>query len=189
MTTIFALWMLFQQVYSQSDFVQISGTSVQARYDAAIAQARRGSDETFWIAYRFPVRPGIRVTTMDNNVMISSRTTSDGIEWIPTDGTPERVGVFLLVGKSDGVLQKTRLINLNDNFRIHDRKVYWLGEPNAEESLTLLERLIRNSPQATAASLARDMTLHDSPNVADHLLRLARATDLSTPVRANLVTL
>jgi hypothetical protein len=182
------LSLLVAQVYSPGDFVQVPGASLGARYDAAIAQGRRGSDDNFWIAYQFPVRPGIRINTLDNNVMIASATTSDGIEWIPDDTMPQRVAMFFLVGKNDGILQKTRLINLKDNFRIHDRKVFWLGEPNAEDSLAVLERLITDSPQNLSSPLAHYMTLHDSPNVADHLLQIARSSTLPSQVRANAVT-
>ena len=94
--------LFFQQVYSQSDFVQVPGASLSARYDSAMAQGKRGSDETFWIAYRFPVRPGVRITTWgDNNITITS-TNTDGIEWIPDQPDNQKIGVFMLVGKSDG---------------------------------------------------------------------------------------
>ena len=72
---------LFQQVYAPADFTQVSGASVKAKYDAAVEQGRRGSDDTFWVAWRFAVRPGIRINTLGNNVMISSTTTSDGGPW------------------------------------------------------------------------------------------------------------
>jgi hypothetical protein len=187
-SVVFGLaFVLLQQVYSPADFVQVPGASLTARFDVAIAEGRRGSDENFWIAYRFPVRAGIRINTLDNNVMISSKTTSDGIEWISDDATPQRVAVLLLVNKTDGVIQKTRLLNLNDNFRIHDRKVYWLGEPVAEESLALLSRLMTASPQNLSSSLAHYMTLHDSANVADHLLQIARSTTIPTTVRASAI--
>ena len=174
-----------------SDLLVLLGgdlASLKARYDGALAQGQRGSDDTFWIAYQFPLRPGLRINTWDNNVSISSTTSSDGIEWIPDDSTPQRVAMFFLFGKGDGELQKTRLINLSRNFRVHDRRVYWLGEPNAEESLILLARLMTDSPRRLSSSLAHYMTLHDSPNVADHLLQIARATSNPTEVRTSAIT-
>jgi hypothetical protein len=179
---------LFQQVYSPANFTQVPGSSLKARYDSAVAQGQRGSDETFWVAYRFPVRPGLRINTLDNNVMISSATSSDGIEWVSDDTTPQRVAMFFLIAKRDGVLQKTRLINLNDNFRIHDRKVFWLGEPNADESLDVLSRLMTGSPQGVGSSLAHYMTLHDSPNATDYLIKIARSTTVPTEVRTSAIT-
>jgi len=188
-TIVLALTLLlFQQVYSPTDFVQINGSSLSAKYDAAVAEGRRGSDDTFWIAYRFPVRAGIRINTMDSNVMISSTTTSDGIEWIPDVTTPQRVAMFFLVGKTDGVLQKTRLINLAENFRIHDRKVFWLGEPAADDSVNLLAKMITTSQARLSSSLAHYMTLHDSPSVADHLLQIARNTGYPNEVRSSAIS-
>src|SRR3954462_5012772 len=94
--TVLAL-LLAQQVYSPSDFTQVAGTSLRARYDAAIAQGRRGSDESFWVAYQFPVRPGIRVMTWgDSNMTIASTTSADGIEWVPDSPDIQRVGIFML---------------------------------------------------------------------------------------------
>lgn len=187
-STILTL-LLLQQVYAPSEFTQAPGASLQARYDAAIAQGRRGSEDTFWVAYRFPVKPGVRIQTWDNNVniSISSSTTSDGIEWIPNDAEIQRVGIFLLLTKSDGAIQRPRLINLNQNFRVHDRKVYWLGEPNAEESLTLLSKFVTDPQQKSVSSFANYMTLHDSPNVAPRLLQIARDMSFSPQVRATAI--
>jgi HEAT repeat protein len=84
------------------------------------------------------------------------------------------------------VLQRTRLINLDQNFRVHDRKVYWLGDSNADESVTLLMALIKESPKSSS-SLAHYMTLHDSPAVADRLLELARNETNTQEVRRSAI--
>src|SRR6266436_2872566 len=68
-----------QESYSPADFVQVAGNSLQARYDGALAEGRRGTTDTFWIAYQFPVRPGVRVNASDGNVNISRGRNSDGI--------------------------------------------------------------------------------------------------------------
>ena len=179
---------LLQQAYSPAEFTQVAGASLRARYDAALAQGQRGSDETFWIAYRFPVRPGIRIATWDGNTTITQTTSTDGIEWIPDSTEVQRVGVFLLTGKADGVVQRTRLINLNQNFRVHDRKVYWLGEPSADDSLSLLDRLIKDSPQKFASQFTHYMSLHDSTRVAEHLLELTKSPANSNEVRRAAIT-
>ncbi len=186
-TLVIGFLLMFQQIYSPADFTQVPGTSLQARYDAALAQGRRGSDDSFWIAYRFPVRPGVRISTWDGNINISSTTSSDGIEWLPDDPAAQRVGIFLLAGKTDGVIQKTRLINLSQNFRVHDRKVYWLGEPSAEDSLSVLAKLMVESPTKLSSSFANFMTLHDSSNVAERLLKIARTESNPADVRKNAI--
>jgi hypothetical protein len=178
------LLLLLQQVYSQADFVQVAGTSLRARYDAAVTQGQRGSDEAFWVAYRFPVRPNVRITTWgENNMTITTTTTSDGIEWIPDKPDTQRIAIFLLTGKADGLVQKTRLIDLAQNFRVHDRKVYWLGEPNADDSMALLDKLMTDQPPKFNSSFAHYMSLHDSPRVGDHLLQLAKSSTASNEVR------
>ncbi len=181
--------LLSQQVYAPTEFTQVTGASLQARFDSGVAQGMRGTDDTFWVAYRFPVRAGVRVQTWENstNISISSSTSSDGIEWIPNDNEIQRVGIFLLLSKSDGSVQRPRLINLNQNFRVHDRKVYWLGEPNAEESLTLLSKFVTDSRHQYASTFAHFMTLHDSANAAPLLLRIARDTTLNTNVRTAVI--
>src|ERR1700722_14490378 len=110
--SILAVMLLFQQTYAPADFTQISGATLKARWDSAVAQGRRGPDETFWIAYSVTVRPDLRISTLDGNVSVSSYRTTDGIEWIPERTDPQHVGLFMMVGKSDGIIQKTRLIDL-----------------------------------------------------------------------------
>jgi len=178
--------LILQQVYAPADFTQVAGSSLKARYDAGIAQGRAGTDETFWIAYRFPVRSGVRITTWDNGTNISSTVSSDGIEWVQEPGV-QRVAIFLLTGKMDRTIQRTRLINLDQNFRVHDRRVYWLGEPSADESLSLLTGLIKDSPQRLTSSLTNYMTLHSSPDVAARLLELARTATNPSEVRRNAI--
>jgi hypothetical protein len=178
---------LAQQVYTPADFTQVSGATLKARYDSAISQGRRGADETFWIAYQFPVKPAVRITTWDNNVSITTMTTSDGIEWVPDNPSIQKIAIFMLARKSDGAIEKTRLLDLNQNYRIHDRQVYWLGEPNPEESLTLLAQLATSSATAAPGPLIRDMSLHDGPTVGNHLLELARSTTLSDDVRRSAI--
>jgi len=177
MKSIALLAFLFvQQVYSPSEFTQVAGTNLRAKYDAAITQGRRGTDETFWVAYQFPVRPGLRIMTWgDGNMTVTNTTSSDGIEWIPDTPNDQRAAIFMLIRKSDGVVQKSRIISLNQNFRIHDRKVYWLGEANSEESLTLLSKLSTDNPQL-ASSFISHISYHGGATVGDHLLELARST-------------
>jgi hypothetical protein len=187
-TVAIGLVLLLQQVYAPADFTQVQGTSLKARYDAAVSQGSRGSDDSYWVAYRFPVRPGVRITTWENNISISYNRSTDGIEWLPDPADIQRIAIFALIGKDDGVIQKTRLINLAQNFRVHDRKVYWLGEPNAEESLAVLGTLALGSPQKFSSSLFHYMSLHDSPNVASRLLAVARDASQTMEIRTNALT-
>ena len=121
-----------QEVYSPADFVRVNAASLKAAYDNAVAQGRRGNTDMFWIAYQVPNR---------SNVWKSS---SDGIDTIQTN-YPERVALFLLVRRSDGAIDKLRVVNTTQDVRVHDRKVYWLGEPTGDESAALLLNIARTS--------------------------------------------
>jgi len=124
--------LLGQEVYSPSDFVRTSGDTAKARYDSAIALGRRDSSDTFWIAYQMPRRPNVHVSS------------SDGIEVVTTNSS-EPVGLFFLARKSDGAIDRIRVVNLSQDVRVHDRKVYWLGEPSSDESAALLLNVARTS--------------------------------------------
>jgi hypothetical protein len=174
-----------QAVYTPADFVRVAGGSLKARYDSAIAEGRRGNTDTFWIAYQFPLRPGVRIDTRYDGVNINRGRYSDGIEFVDSSQAPQRAGVFILMRKSDGGIEKTRVLNLDEDFRIHDRRVYWIAEPNAEESLALLASLAGIAPER-ASSLLMTIGLHPTPNATESLLRLAR-TSTSTEVKKQAV--
>jgi HEAT repeat protein len=124
-----------QAVYTPTDFIRPAGESLQVRYDNAVAEGRRGDLDTFWIAYQMPVKTGTRVSSID------------GIE--STSSTQlERVGMFILVRKADGGIDKLRIVNLTDDVRVHDRRVYWLGQPPGDENAGLLLKIAR-SPVST----------------------------------------
>ena len=126
------LTLLPQQVYSPAEFVHPSGATLQARFNNGVAEGRRGGTETFWVAYQMPLRSGVRVNSRD------------GIEWVQRNN-PERAGMFLLVRKSDGAIEKMRIVNLDQDIRVHDRNVYWLGEPSGDETAPLLLNIARTS--------------------------------------------
>jgi HEAT repeat protein len=54
--------------------------------------------------------------------------------------------------------------------------------------VNLLAKMITNPQTRVSSSLAHYMTLHDSPNVADHLLQIARNTSYPTEVRSSAIS-
>jgi hypothetical protein len=161
--------LLMQQVYTNSDFVRTQGSSLQARFDAAVEQGRRGSEDTFWVAYQFPVRDGIRVDARSGGLNVTRP--SDGIEWVPDDTAPQRVGLFLLVRKADGGVDHGRILDLGSNYRFHDRRVYWAGEGQPAESLDLLTRL-SGDPKTSTSILTVAISMHDTSRAIDKLVVL-----------------
>jgi hypothetical protein len=139
LSTTLALSLLTAQVVSTpADFIRPSGESFQARYDDAVAQGRHSiivpshGLDAFWIAYQMPVRTNTRVFSVDGIESVSST-------------QPERVAMFLLVRKADGGVDKLRIVNLTDDIRVHDRTVYWLGQPSGDENAALLLKIARSS--------------------------------------------
>jgi hypothetical protein len=132
-----ALWLLIfafgaQGVSTVSDFTNVTGDSLKARYDSAMSQGRRANADTFWIAYEPPARSNVRVNTVD------------GID-VVYQNNPERIALFMLIRKSDGSIDRLRTVNFSEDVRVHDRKVYWLGNPASDESASLLLNIARTS--------------------------------------------
>jgi HEAT repeat protein len=130
---VFATVGAYQQtVYTVDDFVAVNGDSLNMRYDNAVAQGRQGNTDSFWVAYEMSGRASERSNSVD------------GIDVVQKN-TPDRIGMFILVRKSDGAINKLRIVDLSGDVRVHDRKVYWLGKPNSDDSATLLLNIARTS--------------------------------------------
>jgi len=121
-----------QAVYTLDDFVAVNGDSLNMRYDTAVAQGRQGNADSFWVAYEISGRASLRSNSVD------------GIDVVQKN-TPDRIGMFILVRKSDGAIEKLRIVDLSGDVRVHDRKVYWLGKPNSDDSATLLLNIARTT--------------------------------------------
>src|SRR4029079_18047166 len=100
MNAVLLAILLLQQTYARADFVQVQGPNLQARFDAAVQQGKRAADDTFWGAYRFSVREGVRMDSRYGGINIMRPV--DGIEWVPDNPTPQRADLFFLMRKSDG---------------------------------------------------------------------------------------
>jgi HEAT repeat protein len=170
MSAILLTMLLLQQAYTRADFVQVQGANLQARFDAAIQQGKRASDETFWVAYRIGVGEGVRVDSRYGGINIMRPV--DGIELVPENPTPQRVDLFFLVRKSDGGVERVRLLDANGNYRFHDRRVYWAGDGNGGESLNLLTRLLENRDTSSASMLMTAISIHNAAESTPVLMKL-----------------
>jgi HEAT repeat protein len=90
-----------------------------------------------------------------------------------------------MIRKSDGGIDRTRMIDLNQNFRVHDREVYWLGTPDSNESVALLAALAGSAAPNAVSALLHAMTLHDGGSATQHLLDLVRSSSNSLELRKN----
>ena len=178
---IHALFLMNLQV-ATADFVQVAGPNLESRFDSAIARGRNAADETFWVAYQFPLEDGVRIGGRDGsfNIDRGSQTiyrSQDGIVWIPEAGEPtQRAGLFFLARKSDGAIRRVRVLDLEENYEIREREVYWLGLAGADESVDLLARVAAGGQNRNVSSLMMVMGLHDTERATDRLIEIARGS-------------
>ena len=167
---------------STGDFVQVAGANIESRFDNAVRQGRSGSDETFWVGYQFPLEEGVRIDSRNGNFNVDRGTTivrnsDDGIIWMPENGDPtQRAGVFFLTRKSDGAIRRTRVLDLDQNYEIRDRQVYWAGQAGADESVDLLARLVDEPRTRNTSSFMMLIGLHPTERATDKLIEIARGS-------------
>jgi len=167
---------------SKKNFITVEGNDLQARLDAAQAQARTVS--RYWAAYKFPVRPNVAVDAVSINSM--------GIETqvgIITGNVGEHetrsLGVFLLYEERE--LLRVEIYNLERERNYEGWPVYWLGEADASESLTLLGTLVRQTNNETiGGKIVEGIAVHENPRVEELLTELTRSSPL-VAVRAEAV--
>jgi hypothetical protein len=164
-----------QDTYTPADFINISAGSLRARFDDAVSQGRRGTSDTFWIAYQMP-------PSHSNNYI----SVSDGIE-VVRQSSSERLAMFLLTRKSDGGIDKLRPVHYGDDLRVHDRKVYWLGEPSGEESARLLLDIARNSASTQVKKDAVFWLAQEMSRQAGEELEKLATTDPEVEVQKQVV--
>lgn len=160
----------------------MDGDDLQARLDAAKSQA--GAASRYWVAYKFPVRPNVSVDSESmNSVEIGTHV---GII-LGNVGEHETrsLGVFLLYGARE--LIRVELYNLERDRNYEAWPVYWLGEVEASESLTLLGSLVRLTKiETVGGKLVDAIAVHESPQVEELLSELTRSSPLIA-VRATAV--
>ena len=167
---------------SKKNFINVAGDDLQSRLDAAQTQA--ASRQRYWAAYKFPVRPNVSVDAVSINSM--------GIEMqvgIITGNVGEHetrsLGVFFLYG--DRELLRVEIYNLERERNYEGWPVYWLGEVDASQSLTLLSSLVRSTKNETiGGKLVEGIAVHESPQVGELLTDLTRSSPLVS-VRAGAV--
>ncbi|HEX5709390.1 MAG TPA: hypothetical protein VFX96_18960 [Pyrinomonadaceae bacterium] len=175
------------------ELIEVGGWNLESRLDEAVRQGR-ATGGRFWVAYSFALRPGVRIENAEGveNPLVShgppTRAESDVGEATPAPArallmlayapeagagaTPARVEISELAERSPAEVAAA--------FAETFESVYWLGEAEAEESLTLLDYLIRavrdTSDDGAAARLTDAVAFHDaneSVRVAALLERLA----------------
>jgi HEAT repeats len=164
----------------KKSFISVEGDDLQVRLAAAQTQARAASRHRYWAAFKFPVRPNVSVDAVSINSM--------GIEMqvgIITGNVGEHetrsLGVFLFYSERETEPARVELYNLERERNYEDWPVYWLGEVEASESLTLLSSLVRRTKNETVGGkLIEAISVHESPQVEELLSELTRSSPLVT---------
>src|SRR5215213_441661 len=189
---------------AEQAFTPVQGATLQAKFDAAAAQAASARQARFWTAYSFDVRPGVAVdvdfVSDDGHFHIQgnwdwsgsgSSFSSDSVGNYPGLET-RSLGVFAL-RDSAGAIERVDVFNLARRHEYAGHPVYWAGRASNEESLNFLRGLAESQGSAysgrredVASGAVRALTLHDDRRVPETLQHVAR-TSTDEDVRAQAV--
>jgi len=162
-----------KRTYTKADFINIDGSSLNEKIERAFKQFKgSGQGETLWIAYHFPARDGMAYGPFTGMVYYDN-----GIKLERRDD-PAQAAVFLLTDAtgSNPKFKSVRTLNLSEPYVFEDRPIYWLGDIDAAQSLTLLEAEIRteNESKELAKGSLRAIAVHDNPRVITLLKDIAK---------------
>lgn len=186
----------------EQGFTPVQGATLQAKADAAAAQATAARQPRYWTAYSFDVRPGVAVDVdyVSDDGRFSIRGTwesgdsgtyfIDGVNASNYPGLETRsLGVFAL-RDSAGRVERIDIFNLARRHEYAGYPVYWMGRVTNEESLNFLRGVAEAESLGRSDSLAneavRAITLHDDRRVPETLQHIAR-TSTDEDVRARAV--
>ncbi len=84
----------------QGGFINVDGPNINARMEAALRQARSGSNQKpFWTAYSFDVRPGVAVDMDHSNFKGMTYSSGTSVSIGTSDGRAvetRNLGIFIL---------------------------------------------------------------------------------------------
>jgi hypothetical protein len=176
----------------EQNFTPVQGATLQAKQEAATAQAAAARQSRFWTAYSFDVRPGVAVdvefVSDDGRFQIQGGwEMSDSGLVLTYPGVETRsLGVFAL-RDAVGQVERVEIYNLARRHEYAGYPVYWMGRVSNEESLGFL-RGVAESNRSTelAADAVTAIALHDDRRVPEALQAIVRAST-SDGVRARAV--
>ncbi len=162
-----------KRTYTKAEFVNVDGSNLTDKIERAFRQFKSsGQGDSVWIAYHFPAREGSYIGPFAGTVYYD-----DGIRLERKDDVTQ-AAVFLLTdasGSSPNV-KRVKTISLKEDFVFEDRMVYWLGNADANQSLTQLTNLMRagNESKELARGVMRAISCHDNPRAISILKDFAR---------------
>lgn len=201
------IWLAFMPLsalpQAEQTFTPVQGATLQAKLDAASAQAASARQARFWTAYAFDVRPGVAVDVdfvSDDGrfVMQGTWDWSDSGSYFHNSvanypGLETRsLGVFALRDPA-GTVERIEVFNLARRHEYAGYPVYWAGRASNEESLNFLRAIAESTVSSRsgrtedlASDAVRALTLHDDRRVPETLQHIARTSTVEG-VRAQAV--
>jgi hypothetical protein len=187
----------------EQNFTPVQGATLQAKAEAAAAQAAAARQPRYWTAYSFDVRPGaaVDVDYVSDDGRFTIRGTwdvgdsgtyfvGDGVSASNYPGLETRsLGVFAL-RDATGRVERIDVFNLARRHEYAGHPVYWLGRAANEESLNFLRSVaVAQRPDRSDSPMNEAVwaiSLHDDRRVAEVLTGIAR-TSQDEQVRARAV--
>jgi hypothetical protein len=171
---------------TNKSFISVEGVDLQARFAAAQIQARAVPRHRYWVAYKFPVRLNVSVDAESMN-SVGIGTHVGIILGNVGEHETRSLGVFLFYKERETEASRVELYNLDRDRNYEGWPVYWLGEVEASDSLTLLGSLVRLTKiETVGGKLVDAIAVHESPQVEELLSELTRSSPL-VAVRATAV--
>lgn len=163
-----------KRTYTRAEFIKITGGSLNDRVERAFKQFKSSNQgDSVWIAYHFAARDNASIGPFSGMIYYD-----DGIR-LERKEDPAAAAVFLLTEAqgSQPKFAKVKTLSLSDQYVFEDRQVYWLGDVDAGQSLSLLEGLLKETGEKESRELSRGalraIALHNSPRVVPFLKEIA----------------
>ncbi len=167
--------------YTRADFINVEGANLNDKLTRAVAQCRAAKlSESCWLAWHFPVRENARAGEWHGFYYRDD----DGIK-LERREDPKQTAVFLLadITGSQTNYKRVKTLNLGEPYVFENHPVYWLGDIEVTQSITLLDTLQREvnaeskTDAARARSALRAIGSHDSPRALSLLKDASKSTN------------
>jgi HEAT repeats len=160
------------RTYTRADFINVDGGSLNDRIERAIKQFKgSNAGDLLWIAYHFPALDGVPFGPFSGAVYYD-----EGIKLEHRDD-PSSAAVFLLTDASGSQpkFKSVKTLSMSERYVFENRPVYWLGNVEGGQSVTLLEQTMRADQENInlARGVLRALAVHDNPGIIPLLKEMA----------------
>jgi HEAT repeat protein len=156
-----------------SGFINVEGTDLRAKLDAAATRAR-ATRTPYWSAYSFDVRPGVAVDPNGGEFHGSMSTSGGTTVFVGSSNgmtvETRNLAVFLLRdgASGGGAITRMEIYNLDRKREYSSYPVYWLGRAANEESLNYLRGIAESNLAPTSTTNAGLLNQHATLAIALH---------------------